>query len=957
MSLQAIYDALNNALHGGVIVLSATTVRDLGLTLEAIGITGTETLTLTSATVTLGARSVVLIGTATYRNFLWSTTLSGESIPDDGNRFTLVMQGQDASTPWTFGTSFPNLPPSHVIANDLTLPLVDSVISPLVVEQPQLSVITEPNATDRFRPLFQGWLVLTGSRFAPYIVYFASPKLYLTGPIDFLDPAHPVFVLSAAAPSAKITIPVISISEVGLKLLSDVQDTLSLEDFEINSVVQVYAKISFGTEVQINAEITAPLLQGNFVWQLQAVFDEPITATTGFNLILNFFGQPATNLYLFPFPLVDSLLRDFGVQSVGVGIQPPLDGRSLSLQNASISLVSVETWNPSVAFITVNELGTAWMYHWEPDPENDYVTGNVWGKLTFFDDPTLQIEALDDVCSSNKIVLILTASIPDWVIQARNEGDICVPLGAVLKHYFHGSGGVPDDLRITDVLLEAVPLEQTYHASLMVDGVWETQVTTPVSVVKFTIDRIIGEVFVTQNKAYGSMTAMVSLPILQDGVEKMKATFDINAEYRLDGVWHFEGDLAEGVLSLLDLVLAFLGTEPAFGLPEVLVTELSMTYETSTEETKNPYSASGTLEVRWKPEVLGIVLSAVASAYIERREKQTATDDLIVLSSSRRSDPENDDMIYVGEVSGIFTINRLTVRISLSFADEVEVYNFAVTFDKVTVRAATQYVKNVKSLPAGGTHPILIITLSGLTLGDVVTYLINLANPNANYQLDAPWSFLNSIDLSRFEARIDPREQTIALTYRVNLSLPFIKLDTVGLLYDRSSGEGKVNFILTGDFLGKKYEDGKPLTWDAVNDAPPAVPGAGVSLIDLRYLGAGQHVAISGLTNYNSVTEVLAKLREQMQPITDPKQNPLKQSKLSFDPASQWMFGIDITVMRTVSVGIVLHDSDLYGLVLGLSGPNAGSLAGLKFELLYKKVTDDVGVFRVRFRSEERRVG
>ena len=116
----------------------------------------------------------------------------------------------------------------------------------------------------------------------------------------------------------------------------------------------------------------------------------------------------------------------------------------------------------------------------------------------------------------------------------------------------------------------------------------------------------------------------------------------------------------------------------------------------------------------------------------------------------------------------------------------------------MSVRASTELVKNVNSLPPDGKHQILVITLRGFTLGDVVTYLIGLANPNANYQLDSPWSFLNSIDLSRFEARIDPTEQTIALTYRVNLSLAFVKLDTVGVLYDRSSGEGKVNFVLTG---------------------------------------------------------------------------------------------------------------------------------------------------------------
>src|SRR5262249_39191860 len=157
---------------------------------------------------------------------------------------------------------------------------------------------------------------------------------------------------------------------------------------------------------------------------------------------------------------------NFGVKMVGVGIQPPLDGRSLSLKFAEIMLTSVETWKPAVAFITVSDLRTAWMFHWYG--ENEWVTGNVAGTLTFFDGPSLEIEPLDYHCSSNKIELILTATLPDWVITAQNEGEICVPLNAVLKNYFGGTGGVPDDLRITEVTLEAIPLQQTYHASLMV---------------------------------------------------------------------------------------------------------------------------------------------------------------------------------------------------------------------------------------------------------------------------------------------------------------------------------------------------------------------------------------------------------------------------------------------------------------------------------------------------------
>ena len=942
MSLQKIYDDLNDALDNGNIDLTASTVPDLGLTLEAIGITGDNSLPMTGAELTLGATAVVLVGTARYRNFNWVATLTGESV-GPVNRFTLELAGQDSTTPWTFGTSFPDLPQSRVITESLTVPLVDSILKALVVAQPLLSVTTEPpKPKGGFIPSLQGRLVLTDSVLKEYIPYFGA-SLVLAGTIDFADPAHPIITAWAASPGANIDIPIINISEVGIKLRSDETDIFSLDEVAINSVADVYANISFGVSVPIAAEITTPLLQGNFIWPLTAVFSEPVTAATGFALILDFFGQPPGNLYLFPFPLVDSLLRNFGVKALGVGIQPPLDGQELALKHASIALTSVETWKPSLAFITVRELGTAWMFHWTG--ADNWVTGNVWGKLTFFDDPTLQVPPLADNCSSNKIELALSATLPDWVITARNESDICVPLAAVLKRYLGGSGGIPDDLRITNIFLQAIPPEQTYQASLMVEGLWATQI----KFVKFSLDKVIGEIYVTQNKVYGSMTAFVGLAVNANGVETTKATFNISAEYRQDGVWVFEGGLADGTLSLFDFAFGLLGYQPSFGLPEVLLTELHLMYENSSStSTNNPYSARGALEVRWKPEVLGLTLSAAASASVERRQKEKDSDSLILLANPNRGDANNVEMIYAGELSGTFTINRLTVRIALSFADKEMVYIFEVTFGKVTVRAATEWVKNTKSLPPEGKHQILVITLRGFTLGDVVSYLISLANPNKNYQLDAPWSFLNSIDLSNFEARIDPTEQTIALTYRVNLSLPFIKIDTVGLLYDRSSGEGKVNFILTGDFLGKKYDSGKPLAWDAVNDPPPAVPGKGTSLIDLRYLGAGQHVTLSGLTTFKSITEVLKKLREEMQPITDPKKNPLEQSDLKFDASSQWMFGIDITLMGTVTAGIVLHDPDLYGLVLSLAGPDAGSLAGLSFELLYKRVTDDVGVFRVR---------
>ena len=97
--------------------------------------------------------------------------------------------------------------------------------------------------------------------------------------------------------------------------------------------------------------------------------------------------------------------------------------------------------------------------------------------------------------------------------------------------------------------------------------------------------------------------------------------------------------------------------------------------------------------LRWNPQVLGLTLSAKASAYVERRAKSSVTDALIVRANPRRGDPDVVEMIYVGELSGTFTINRLSVRIAVQFSDTEEVYIFEVTFGKVTVRAATECIQ------------------------------------------------------------------------------------------------------------------------------------------------------------------------------------------------------------------------------------------------------------------------
>jgi hypothetical protein len=59
-----------------------------------------------------------------------------------------------------------------------------------------------------------------------------------------------------------------------------------------------------------------------------------------------------------------------------------------------------------------------------------------------------------------------------------------------------------------------------------------------------------------------------------------------------------------------------------------------------------------------------------------------------------------------------------------------------------------------------------------------------------------------------------------------------------------------------------------------------------------------------------------------------------------FNPNSNWLFGADFTVLDTLRLGFIFNDPDLYGIILALNGEKAKFLAGLEFEILYKKVTE-----------------
>ncbi len=257
------------------------------------------------------------------------------------------------------------------------------------------------------------------------------------------------------------------------------------------------------------------------------------------------------------------------------------------------------------------------------------------------------------------------------------------------------------------------------------------------------------------------------------------------------------------------------------------------------------------------------------------------------------------------------------------------------------------------------------VSLINTTLGEMLGYLIGLVDPSIDHKLPAPWDKLNSIPLDTLVLDINITRGTVTLDYEIDLHLGFITLKQIMLAYGPSaSGSKTVMIDLVADFFGESYAPGNPLGWDTLNGAPPAVGGQS-SMFDLEYLGLGHHMALTSTTELTNVQEVMDALKNTVVPQKDasyeeqrrnqfitPFSNraeaPLKNLPgLKFDQDSSWLIGLDVDLMKTLSLSVIYNDPELYGLLIQLYGPKAKLFAGLSFQILYKKIANAIGLYHI----------
>ncbi|MEN3161292.1 LysM domain-containing protein [Tistrella mobilis] len=959
MSVATLYDAFVRAAAQGR--LDAAILPLMG---KLVAVLGVDVLPVTGGRAERLPSTARLTGTSSWADGTgWTLILTG-TVDDAGrDQLDLSLEARTTDGFVDLTTLIPDLPSSRVPVpgSNGTVMLGTSVLAGLGPQQATVMAMAVDDGTAAApRPGLSGTLVLTDTPLAPYAQLLGSTRLALSG---VFDPRAEAAIadkvdLLASAPDADTAWSKMNVESLDLVLTTNYVDIYSLEEPQaLISAVLLRLVLQVNTGTRHDVAVTVPLLQAESLWDIDGNIDPPLTLSDGIIALLQLF--PGTSPDTFSLPPGVAALDAFGLSQLRFGI--PNTGGTFPMPTGisftGATLVSTTAWDVPIPFMRIDQLGASWLVMWDGARPN--WTASLFGTMRFGSKTgDGNVPPGDEVTGSNgePVYLDVVASLPNLSVNAATRGAIEIDLASAMSVFFPGTQPDVDASLIVDrITMSATLPTQTYGATLTAHGTWEI----PIGNVTFTLDNVTFEVTVSQARIWGGLSGMIGVNVNGEQATILSA----GAYYPGDGSWSFQGGLAVGELNLGEFVYAFLGETPPDWLPDLLLTRLWAAYSTGTG---NPYSVSAAVALRWDPEVLGLKLSLIAEADIRRRPKagtgMAAISDRIRLDGLSRARPQlhavvlrdaaagdAPEMIYEGTVKGAFEINNLIVTLGFSFLAQELTWLFRLDLDRFSLEARTSWTGE-----GAKRHQVLTVEMKGVTLGAMVESFAALANPNANYRLSAPWTFLNDINLGSFTLIIDPTEQSVTLNYAINLTLGFITIKTVGIRYDRKTGEPQVNIEITGNFLGKDYgrEPGmSPLAWDALNDSPPAVPGKGNSLVDLRYMGFGQHVTLEGLTRPDSLADVIRLMRAQLRPVDDPNRNPLDQpsgNQLHFQESSQWLIGLDVTLMGTATVKLVMNDPILYGVLIALQGPEAGTLSGFSFELLYKKVTDDIGVFHAR---------
>lgn len=272
---------------------------------------------------------------------------------------------------------------------------------------------------------------------------------------------------------------------------------------------------------------------------------------------------------------------------------------------------------------------------------------------------------------------------------------------------------------------------------------------------------------------------------------------------------------------------------------------------------------------------------------------------------------------YLGTLSGILVIERFTFLINAQIGSDIDTV-FSVQFGNWSV-------------------------------GDFIAYIMEVVTGDEDYTLPSPWNALNTINLAGLTISINVTRGTWGITYTMqrSINLGFITVNGLTIRYD--SLTKAVNVDIVGSFFGQ------PMTqMNLMNPTTiPPVPGGGDSAFELYFLAFGQRVRIDGLPPNASMSQIIDAMRyafREKPPTLIPVGTKPVKGELVFDANSNWMIAAQMRIISAIDLSIIFNDPNMYGLLISVSGDKLKKFLGLRFEILYRKITDTIGVYQMELR-------
>jgi LysM repeat protein len=697
-----------------------------------------------------------------------------------------------------------------------------------------------------------------------------------------------------------------------MTLTSDITGNVSLGSFSFAIGIEVVNDVIIndkgkplaGPEVNLLTTIAIPghddlvvkAAMGANMFQVTFTAEIPADLELGLPLLNRLADNtPVAALLPTQLPLVSDLI----LTGWSIGVAP---GETLpKLTSVSVSVATREsfTWELIPDLLTVEQLGFSIDVILTDSGSERYAA----------------LSAVIGLSRNPDVFLELGAAYPDYVINGSftpseppdlsqlgiqpsqlTAADDCIDLRALAVKFLGATvGDTLPKLDVCALRFEFDPKNSAFSLDGYLDSDW-------------TIIEVGGKAVITLTNITFMLRHLARLTTGAIGASFRLADPETGPEISVSGAYggaEAGGQLASPELSLRDLITFYF---PDAKLPpgDVVLNKLSA--ELSTGAAK-PYSFA--IAATWTDIFGGAVpLKSVGAA--------------VTISSEIKNEVRQTK----GRIEGALDFGGFTMIGGFSFDSEND-NSIDLTLFDITAKI------NTKNPPY-----ILTISPKGLSFGDVVELLVSAALGGRRVALPSPWDVLNLISLDGLDFFVNFTDEKVGFTLDLDLNLGFISLKKIALNYDIKA-KTVVFTIEDGSFLGGAAPLPEP--WDVTDPAnAPAVPGEGSDIFKLKLLAAGQHVLPSSGDLPASVGQSLDILKQAFKvPAQTP---PLQGTELVFSNEAGWLVGMRATIIGIIDLDAVFYDPLLYGVGIGVTG---GNFNNLRFEVLYKKVSDTIGVYQI----------